>query len=236
MPLVGPEFERTGYQIIPDLCAPLALNAIRGLVGNEKSSAEGAMRSKDLYAVRRALQVMPKLITPVMSDKLCDLVRSTLSKNAFLTKSIWFEKPPGGNWFVGWHQDISISVAERGDVAGYSRWTSKHGMIGVVPPVQVLERTLTVRIHLDDAGEDNGAVRVIPGSHRAGIQPPPLAGTVGELCSVPAGGVMLMRPLLIHASSRSVSIRPRRVLHLEFNDMDLDGGLEWAERMPLRDS
>lgn len=236
MLLVGPEFEVNGYQIIPDFCSSAALDAIHTIAGIEKTSVDGAMRSKDLYAVRRALQVMPKLSTLVLSDDLCNLVHTTLSKNAFITKSIWFEKPPGGNWFVGWHQDISISVAERRDVAGYSRWTSKHGMIGVVPPVQVLERTLTVRIHLDDAGQDNGAVRVIPGSHQVGIQPPPPAGTFGELCSAPAGGVMLMRPLLMHASSRSVSTRPRRVLHIEFNDMDLDGGLEWAERMPLRDS
>jgi hypothetical protein len=50
---------------------------------------------------------------------------------------------------------------------------------------------------------------------------------------VPSGGVMLMRPLLMHASSRSTNDRPRRVLHIELNDLELDGGLAWAERQML---
>lgn len=193
----------------------------------------GVMRSQEIYAIRRALHVIPGLHELIWNEALRAIVHEVLSEQAFITKSIWFEKPPGGNWFVGWHQDISISVARRADVPGYSRWTAKHGVIGVVPPLPVLQRTLTVRIHFDDADGENGAVRVIPGSHRDGVLAPPAPGTEGVLCSVPAGGVMLMRPLLMHASSRSRTERPRRVLHIEFNDMELEGGLEWAERMAL---
>ncbi|MBK6777691.1 MAG: phytanoyl-CoA dioxygenase family protein [Flavobacteriales bacterium] len=169
----------------------------------------------------------------LVEPALLSIVHACIGDAAFITKSIWFEKPQGGNWFVGWHQDISISVTKRVDTPGYSRWTAKHGIVGVVPPLTVLERTLTIRIHLDDADADNGAVRVIPASHRSGIQPPAVPDTEGQLCSVPAGGVMLMRPLLMHASSRSRTSRPRRVLHIELNDMELADGLEWAERIAL---
>ena len=35
-------------------------------------------------------------------------------------------------------------------------------------------------------------------------------------CSVPAGGLLVMRPLLVHASSKALSESPRRVLHIEY--------------------
>jgi Phytanoyl-CoA dioxygenase (PhyH) len=227
-------FERNGFAVLTSVFTSIELGAIRECVGSVTASTKGLMRSQDVYAVRQAFQAMPGLLEPVLNDAVRSLVRSVLGTDAFITKSIWFEKPPGGNWFVGWHQDISISAKERIDVPGYSRWTAKHGMVGVVPPIGILERTLTVRIHVDDADAENGAVRVIPGSHLSGIQPPPAHGTEGAICAVPAGGVMLMRPLLLHASSRSRSERPRRVLHLEFNDRELDAGLEWAERIPMQ--
>jgi ectoine hydroxylase-related dioxygenase (phytanoyl-CoA dioxygenase family) len=191
------------------------------------------MSARDVYAVRRAFDVFPALRRVLSKPALLGIVRTCIGEAAFVTKSIWFEKPTGGNWFVGWHQDISISVTKRVDTPGYSRWTAKHGIVGVVPPLAVLERTLTIRIHLDDADADNGAVRVIPASHRSGIQPPPVLDTEGRLCVVPAGGIMLMRPLLMHASSRSRTSRPRRVLHIELNDMELADRLEWAERIAL---
>ena len=228
-----PDLEKNGFVVVPTFYSKEQLAMIRASAREGLFRVEGAMRSEQVYAVRRALQVMPQLVTSVFSQAFRDLVCSILSKGAFITKSIWFEKPAGGNWFVGWHQDISISVKRRVDAPGYSRWTAKHGVIGVVPPLPILERTLTIRIHLDDADGDNGAVRVIAASHRSGIQPPPVFGTEGQVCCVPAGGVMLMRPLLLHASSRSVTSRPRRVLHVELNDMELTGGVEWAERLTL---
>jgi ectoine hydroxylase-related dioxygenase (phytanoyl-CoA dioxygenase family) len=196
-------------------------------------SSDGVMRSAERYAIRRVMQEVPVLGQLIWNARLTAIVRELLGPDAFVTKSIWFEKPPGGNWFVGWHQDISISVSHRAEVPGYSRWTAKHGMIAVVPPVAVLERTLTVRIHLDDADASNGAVRVLSGSHLSGIVSAQVDDEQAVTCAIPRGGVMLMRPLLLHASSRSLTDRPRRVLHIELNDLELDGGLSCAERMAL---
>lgn len=231
--MVPPSFAAHGCAILPGIFPSNEVGSLVACVRASLSDGSKAMKADETYAVRDALREMPCLRVVLRNDALLAIIHEVLGEMAFLTKSIWFEKPPGGNWFVGWHQDISISVAQRIDVPGYSRWTAKHGVIGVVPPLSLLQRTLTVRIHVDDADGENGAVRVIPGSHREGILPPPVPGTEGLLCVVPAGGVMLMRPLLMHASSRSKTDRPRRVLHIEFNDMELDGGLEWAERMAL---
>jgi hypothetical protein len=163
--------QRDGFVVLPAVLSENEVSVLVDAVNAATLSVDGVMRSSDRYAIRRVMQEVPLLNRRVWNARLTGIVRELLGPSAFVTKSIWFEKPPGGNWFVGWHQDISISVSHRAEVPGYSRWTAKHGMIGVVPPVSILERTLTVRIHLDDADSDNGAVRVLPGSHGRGIVP-----------------------------------------------------------------
>jgi ectoine hydroxylase-related dioxygenase (phytanoyl-CoA dioxygenase family) len=95
---------------------------------------------------------------------------------------------------------------------------------------------LTVRIHLDDTNEDNGALKVIPGTHLNGILPSSAIqlGLPTEVsCNVRAGGIMLMKPLLLHSSARTTDGRPRRVIHIEFANEELPAGLQWAERMRI---
>jgi ectoine hydroxylase-related dioxygenase (phytanoyl-CoA dioxygenase family) len=110
----------------------------------------------------------------------------------------------------------------------------KDGIPHVQPPVNVLEEMLTIRLHLDDADETNGALRVTPGSHQFGrltqARVQELCAERSEnLCAISAGGALLMRPLLLHASSRSTSARPRRVVHIEYAARDLPNGLEWYD-------
>lgn len=151
-----------------------------------------------------------------------------------LAKAIYFDKPAGSNWLVAWHQDLMINVDHRpAELLGFGPWTSKLEGVSVQPPVDVLENVCTIRIHLDDCGASNGALRVVPGSHRLGVvhSAAQAALTASAVtCPVPAGGAMLMRPLLLHASNRSTSDRPRRVIHLEFSSAELPGGLQWRER------
>ncbi len=40
---------------------------------------------------------------------------------------------------------------------------------------------------------------------------------------------MIMQPLLLHASGRTTNKRKRRVIHLEFSNSMLPGGLKWTE-------
>ena len=149
-----------------------------------------------------------------------------------MVRGILFDKTPGANWKVGWHQDLSIAVKKRVDVPGFGPWSEKAGVPHVQPPCAVLEQMLTIRLHLDECGEDNGPLRVLPGSHTKGKMAPQeikayRQATEPVICACPRGGALLMRPLLLHASSLATSPKHRRVVHLEFAAQPLPGGLEW---------
>lgn len=167
---------------------------------------------------------------------LTDLVAPILGPDAFAVRAILFDKTPDANWKVTWHQDLTIAVRERREVPGFTSWSEKAGVSHVQPPVSILANMLAVRLHLDDCGLDNGPVRVLPGSHLHGrIAEPDIPGwrqRVAEVvCTVPRGGVLLMRPLLLHASSPATSPSRRRVLHIEYAANELPGGLEWKWRV-----
>jgi len=174
---------------------------------------------------------VPEVRSLAKSPAVRALVDPVLGPKAFPVRGIMFDKPPEANWKVPWHQDLSITVKEKKGVSGFGSWSRKAGVLHVQPPDSVLQNMLAVRIHLDDCGESNGAVRVIPGSHLQGrlnteqIQRFSTARAV--FCAVAVGGALLMRPLLLHASSASVSPFHRRVIHLEFASGALPRGLEW---------
>jgi ectoine hydroxylase-related dioxygenase (phytanoyl-CoA dioxygenase family) len=163
------------------------------------------------------------------------LVAPVLGPGARLVRSILFNKGEEANWQVAWHQDLAIAVTERAEVVGYSSWSIKEGVLHVQPPVQVLERMLSVRLHLDPADETNGALWVSPGSHRFGRLSASEAAATAErngkhLCVVRAGDALLLRPLILHASRKATSVMPRRVIHLEFAAAaSLTEPLAWAE-------
>lgn len=162
-----------------------------------------------------------------------DLVGSVLGAGAFVARSILFDKSPDRNWDVVWHQDTTIAVAERLDTPGFGPWSVKRGVVHVQPPAVVLERMLTVRIHLDDCGPGNGPLLVVPGSHCRGIIPDAQIDAAAcerdaVACHAPAGAAVLMRPLLLHASKKAEIPAHRRVIHLEFAADELPGGLRWA--------
>ncbi|HSC40278.1 MAG TPA: phytanoyl-CoA dioxygenase family protein, partial [Chitinophagaceae bacterium] len=140
----------------------------------------------------------------------------------------------GSNWFVSYHQDLTISVDRKTEADGFGLWTIKQGWFAVQPPMPILESNYTIRIHLDDTDEANGALKVIPGSHRKGVYRPETIGRVIEteaVCRVKRGGVMIMKPLLLHSSGRTTNDNRRRVVHIEFSRHALPDGLQWAECM-----
>jgi len=147
--------------------------------------------------------------------------------------SIYFDKPEKSNWFVAWHQDLTIAVNNKADLPGYGPWTIKQNQFAVQPPLNILQENFTIRIHLDDTDEGNGALKVIPGSHLKNICRSENINWQNELestCRVKAGGVMVMRPLLFHASSRATTNKKRRVIHIEFSKANLATGISWAEK------
>lgn len=230
------QLERRGHAVVAGLYSSTEIAAISEVLEREQGADPQFRRGAELFAIRRLLHSIPDLKPLLFTASLRHLLEACQLGDAFLTKSIYFDKPADSNWFVAWHQDISISVNERHELPGYSQWTHKAGVTGVVPPMDVLTSTLTVRIHLDDTTETNGALRVVEGLHLQGIirkEAQPWDPCLEVTCSVPAGGVMLMRPLIMHASRRSTQGGRRRVIHLEFNKLELPPPLEWAERMQL---
>src|SRR6266404_6137134 len=185
-------------------------------------------------AGRRGLLNMPAVARLASSAQLLDLVRPYLKSEHRPVRSIYFDKSPETNWLVAWHQDLTLAVRSRIDVPGFGPWSMKDGIPHVQPPVELLEQMLTVRLHLDDCDETNGALRVIPGSHAFGrLTAERIRQLSGHsdavLCRLSAGDALLMSPLLLHASSRSHNPGHRRVLHIEYAVFSLPPELQWSE-------
>ena len=185
-----------------------------------------------MYAMRNLLSSVTAVSELAASERLMDVARSVLGANARPVKGTLFDKTPDANWLVPWHQDLTICVSERLDLEGYGPWTIKAGVVNVQPPVSVLERMLAIRIHLDDCDEQNGALRVLPGTHKCGrFTPEGIADAQSKVepvtCTVSRGGAVLMRPLLLHASSPAVDPKHRRVIHIDYASVDLPLGLTW---------
>ncbi len=185
-------------------------------------------------AGRRGVLAAPAVAVLARSTKVLDLVRPHLPAEPLPVRAIYFDKSPESNWLVPWHQDLTLAVRERRDCPGFGPWSVKEGIPHVQPSVEYLERMLTVRLHLDAADESNGALRVLPGTHREGRLSAERirewrAAIPEHLCSAAKGDALLMRPLLLHASGRATSVSHRRVLHLEYAGFNLPGGLEWNE-------
>jgi len=127
-----------------------------------------------------------------------------------------------------------LPLRERRDMPGWGPWSVKAGITYAHAPAEALSRVIALRVHLDDSREDNGPLRVIPGTHLQGLlSDTDVQRLVAQYdavdCIVPAGGVVAMRPLVLHASSKAESDRPRRVLHIEYADsLKMEGGLELA--------
>jgi ectoine hydroxylase-related dioxygenase (phytanoyl-CoA dioxygenase family) len=155
-------------------------------------------------------------------------------QNLLPVRSILFDKTPLENWPVAWHQDLTICVEENISCPDYGPWSLKNGVPHVQPPVKLLESMATVRIHLDPTGSNNGALMVIPGSHRHGRLSRPqieeLTAIQPITCECEPGDILLMSPLILHASRRSQHPSRRRILHLEYAPTtSLDPLLTWHE-------
>jgi ectoine hydroxylase-related dioxygenase (phytanoyl-CoA dioxygenase family) len=216
-----PDFDAAGFAVIPAVIS----QQICGELADKASLALHAGGSRGL-----------------LDEPWCASVATQIRRHAMLSALIpddhvavqctYFEKSVDRNWLVPVHQDLSIPVAERISETSLRGWSEKEGALFVQAPPQVLKQIVAVRLHLDDCLLADGPLRVVPGSHSMGVLSADAAIAMRDAyaevcCEVEQGGVLVMRPLLLHASSKSSGSSRRRVLHFVFGPPELPLGLRW---------
>ncbi len=228
------EFISNGFAILNNVYTTEEVEIMLQKIFQANKEKETFRKSVDLFAIRQFLKEVPAIIDTIFNDKLKTVLNQHLGDHYFVVKSIYFDKPETSNWYVSYHQDLTISVDKQVELKGFDFWTKKHNQFAVQPPLEILKNILTIRIHLDDTDKNNGALKVVPKSHLKGIYRPETIdwGIEKEAnCEVLKGGIMLMKPLLLHSSGRTKSKKQRRVIHIEFSNQELPSALHWAERM-----
>lgn len=223
-----------GFRVIDNIYSKEEVNNILDSINKVDTSKDTFRKTNDLFAIRQFLKEIPETISLIFTDNFRSLVKKLIGDNFFVVKSIYFDKPESSNWYVSYHQDLTISVDKKIEIENFGPWTTKQNQYAVQPTIDILENITTIRIHLDDTDENNGALKVIPKSHAKGIYRPETINWDKETettCSVKQGGIMLMKPLLLHSSNRTVNNKKRRVIHIEFSNVALPSSLKWAEQL-----
>ncbi len=227
-PQVQKKLMQNGFAILHHVFSRKEVNQLKDLIQTYFKN----FPDHETHAIRNLLHEIEPIKKIVFNENLKNILKK-INPNLFLTKALFFDKSPDNNWYVTWHQDTTIHVKTKIDTPGFIGWTKKEDHFGVCPPEEILKDTLTVRIHLDDTTEENGALKVIGGSQNKKMNREEIAtisqNSVAYICDVQMCGIHLMRPLLLHASSKATGQKHRRVIHLEFNSEELPNGLNWAE-------
>jgi len=166
--------------------------------------------------------------------RLMRIAQAALGGKAIPFRATLFAKSGAVNWLIPWHQDTALPLATRFDDPEWASWSKKAGVCYAHAPCWALSRVVALRVHLDESSDENGPLRVVPGSHQVGVLTDQEVGDYVKTndhhaCLVPRGGVLAMCPLLIHSSSKAQTDAPRRVLHIEYADtLDLKLGIRLA--------
>ncbi|PYT65247.1 MAG: phytanoyl-CoA dioxygenase [Acidobacteria bacterium] len=218
--------DEQGFAIIPAVLTDPDISKL------EQAFARADVR-RSKAGVRHALKHSP-VAEMAHDERLLEIVRRVLGTGAFPFRATLFDKSPNSNWLVVWHQDTALPLCEKHETPGWGPWSVKDGVKYAHAPAMTLAQVLALRIHLDDSIADNGPLRVLPGTHKMGVLSDDAIHKLAEEftsvdCLVPRSGVLAMRPLIVHASSKSRSEMPRRVLHVEYAaSRFIENGLELA--------
>jgi ectoine hydroxylase-related dioxygenase (phytanoyl-CoA dioxygenase family) len=227
------ELRENGFTTVDNIYSDQEIEQILLTIEYADKTKETFRKSADIFAIRQFLKEIPMATNLVFNDNLKIVVSQLFGDNYFVVKSIYFDKPETSNWYVPYHQDLTISVDKKLDIENFGPWTTKQNQFAVQPPIDILENIYTIRVHLDDTDDKNGALRVISKSHLKKIYRPETIDWKKEtesFCNINKGGIMIMKPLILHSSSRTTNNKKRRVIHIEFSNQELPTELKWAER------
>jgi ectoine hydroxylase-related dioxygenase (phytanoyl-CoA dioxygenase family) len=230
------ELLNDGFTIILDIYSADETEQILSIINQADTSKDTFRKSSELFAIRQFLKEIPETVRLIFNENLKAVVHQLFGEDYFVVKSIYFDKPEESNWYVSYHQDLTISVDKKVELEGFGPWTTKQNQFAVQPPLSILKNMFTIRIHLDDTDRENGALKVIPNSHSKNNYRPETIDWATEterICEVPKGGIMIMKPLLLHSSSRTTNNKKRRVIHIEFSNRELPMEICWAERLSI---
>ena len=189
-------------------------------------------KTENNFAIRQFIHSIPAIKSLIFNNKFTNFIKEQLGIEYFLIKAIYFDKPPDSNWIVPWHQDLMIVSNYKKEVKGFSKWRLKNDNYYVQPTIDYLENIVTIRLHLDDCTIENGALKIIAGSHKNGVnQKLDFDKEKSIICEVKKGGALVMKPLTYHASKRTENNQNRRVIHLEFASKELPEGMDYLERI-----
>lgn len=162
-----------------------------------------------------------------------DGLAANLLPGARPVRIIAFNKTEANNWTLPWHQDRVVALRERIETPGFTNWTNKAGIWHAEPPIELLERMVFARIHLDPADTENGCLQLALGTHARGKIAAADAETVAsaapiENCVAERGDVLFAKALILHRSSPSRTRAPRRAIRIDYCAEPLSPPLKWA--------
>lgn len=208
-------FDERGYALVPDVWSAREVLALLVSLADLSSRPGRA-------GVRHVLH--HPVVSVIANDRrLLDMAQSVLGENAFPFRATLFDKTPDANWLVSWHQDTALPLVERIETPGWGPWSVKESFHYAHAPAYALNKVLALRLHFDDSTSENGPLRVLSGTHRMGVlTDEDVARLAADLepveCLIAKGGILAMRPLIIHATAKASSRSqiPRRLLHIEY--------------------
>jgi hypothetical protein len=211
----------SGFAIVPGVFDSREVDAIL-----RKLEGETLRRSR---AGARHLLSVPVIAALANDPRLISLAAKTLGSEPVPFGATLFDKSSNANWLVAWHQDRALPLVERREASGWGPWSQKDGVVYANAPATALAKVVALRVHLDDSRAENGPLRVLPGTHTLGVlSDAQIDDAVRRIqpvmCTVERGGVIVMRPLSVHASSKVTAAAPRRVLHIEYAAATFDEG------------
>jgi hypothetical protein len=233
------KLDESGFETVSSILDAKELEVLRKAVDSVHGVQVEEIGTAIAPGSRRVMSRVPEIWTLAHSEKILSMLARVSGldrqrRSYFPVRSLYFDKTEGANWTVPWHQDVSIEVDKHLEVPGFGPWSIKQGNTFVTPPDDILKSMVTVRLHLDDCDATNGALQIIPGSHRWGRLTPERITEMknrqpGMVCWCQSGDALVMRPLVVHSSLPSQVMSHRRVIHLEYANCALPMGLHWAE-------
>jgi hypothetical protein len=205
-----------GFALIPSVLGVSELCALAREI-------EATSLTRSRAGIRHLLN-LPAIKALAHDPRLIELAANELGCQPIPFGATLFDKSNETNWLVVWHQDTALPLVGRSAAVGWGPWSEKQGVTYAHAPASALQSVVALRIHLDNSTTTNGPLRVLPGTHTQGVLTDEaiqaLARQIAPVaCTVDRGGIVMMRPLLVHASSKVETPTPRRVIHIEYSSL-----------------